>query len=330
MKSHTETVEVLNLHLLRRLRLRHFELLGHLSEVATVHAAAKRMHLTQPAVSRMIREIEDIFGGPLFDRAARGISANHIGLALMRRCGMLMAELAAAQQEVAVMRAGISGLLRIGTFSGSTSLPQGVVELRRRMPNVFVQIREAHVDLLVGDLLQGEIDCIVGALAPNELNNERLDRLRVEVLAEDHMCVVASRSHPLAKRKKISWTQLAEQQWILPPRGSLLRRAVIAACLTEGITPLQPCIECLSSLTVLTLIRLDPRSIGPLRLQQAQEEIKINKNLVILDVQRCAAMPPLTLITRRAPGPMRELVVALKDCLVDATRGGSAKPVILG
>jgi DNA-binding transcriptional LysR family regulator len=112
------------------------------------------------------------------------------------------------------------------------------------------------------------------------------------VLAEDHMCVVASRTHPLAKRRKISWNQLAEQQWILPPRGSLLRRAVIAASLTEGITPPQPCIECLSPLTVLTLIRLDPRCIGPMRMQQAQEEVRINKSLVILDVQRIAAMPP--------------------------------------
>jgi hypothetical protein len=56
-------VDDLNHHLLRKLRLRHFELLGHLGEVATVHAAAKRMHLTQPAVSRMI-QIEEIFGGP--------------------------------------------------------------------------------------------------------------------------------------------------------------------------------------------------------------------------------------------------------------------------
>jgi len=322
-------VDDLNHHLLRKLRLRHFELLGHLGEVATVHAAAKRMHLTQPAVSRMIQEIEEIFGGPLFDRTARGISANHIGLALMRRSGMLVAELAAAQQEATVMRAGASGMLRIGTFSGSTSLPQGIVELRRRMPNVFVQIREAQVSQLIADLLQGEIDCIVGALAPDELNNERLDRLRVDVLAEDHMCVVASRTHPLAKRKKISWNQLAEQQWILPPRGSLLRRAVIAASLTEGITPPQPCIECLSPLTVLTLIRLDPRCIGPMRVQQAQEEVRINKSLVILDVQRIAAMPPLTMITRTATG-MRELVVALKSCLVDSVGGNSTKPTISG
>ncbi|MDK3023159.1 LysR substrate-binding domain-containing protein [Cupriavidus taiwanensis] len=316
-------------HLLRKLRLRHFELLGHLGEVGTVHAAAKRMHLTQPAVSRMIQEIEEIFGGPLFDRTARGISPNHIGLALMRRCGMLVAELAAAQQEATVMRAGASGLLRIGTFSGSTSLPQGVVELRRRMPNVFVQIREGQVSQLIADLLQGEIDCIVGALAPDELNNERLDQLRVEVLAEDRMCVVASRTHPLARRKKINWTQLAGQQWILPPRGSLLRRAVIAACLTEGITPPQPCIECLSPLTVLTLIRMDPRCIGPMRVQQAEEEVRINRSLVILDVQRCAAIPPLTMITRAATG-MRELVTALKSCLVDSVGGNATKPTISG
>jgi DNA-binding transcriptional LysR family regulator len=308
-------MEDLSNHLLRRLRLRHFELLGHLSEVATVHAAARRMHLTQPAVTRMIQEIEEIFGGPLFDRTARGISTNHIGLALMRRCGMLVAELTAAQEEVAVMRAGATGLLRIGAFSGSTTLPVGIVELRRRMPKLIVQIREAQVDQLIVELLQGEIDCIVGAFAPDELNNERLDRLQVELLAEDHLCVVAAKANPLARRRQIGWGQLAAQQWILPPRGSLLRRAVIAACLAAGVTPPQPCIECLSPLTVLTLIRLEPRCIGPMREQQAREEVKINRNLVILDVHPDAAMPPLAMITRRAAGPLREPVQMLLDSL---------------
>jgi DNA-binding transcriptional LysR family regulator len=308
-------MEDLTGQLLRRLRLRHLELLGHLSEVSTVHAAAKRMHLTQPAVSRMIREVEEIFGGPLFERSPRGISANHVGLALMRRSGMLVAELGAAQQEAAMLRAGASGLLRIGTFSGSTTLPRGIVELRRRMPRVIVHIREAQVDQLIADLLQGEIDCIVGALAPDELNNERLDRLQVETLADDHLSVVAARTNPLARRRKIRWDQLATQQWILPPRGSLLRRAVIAACLEVGVTPPQPCIECLSPLTVLTLIRLDHRTIGPMREQQAREEVRINKQLVILDVQSGAAMPSLSMITRRAPGPAREPVVALLESL---------------
>ncbi len=302
-------------HLLRRLRLRHLELLGHLNEVATVHAAAKRMHLTQPAVTRMIQEIEEIFGGPLFDRTARGISANHIGLALMRRSGVLVAELEAAQEEATMMRAGATGLLRIGTFSGSTSLSLGIVELRRRMPEVIVQIREAQIDQLVSDLLQGEMDCIVGAFAPDELNNERLDRLQVTLLAEDRLSVVASKTNPFAKRSKITWGELAAQQWILPPRGSLLRRAVIAACLAEGFTPPQPCIECLSTLTVLALIRLDARCIGPMREQQAREEVRINKNLVILDVHPGAAMPPLAMITRRTPGTLREPVLALLDSL---------------
>jgi DNA-binding transcriptional LysR family regulator len=308
-------MEDLSNHLLRRLRLRHFELLGHLSEVATVHAAAKLMHLTQPAVTRMIQEIEEIFGGPLFDRTARGISANHIGLALMRRCSLLVAELAAAQEETAVMRAGAMGLLRIGTFSGSTTLPAGVIELRRRMPKVIVHIREAQVDHLIADLLRGEIDCIVGAFAPDELNNERLDRLHVDLLAQDHLCVVAAKANPLSRRRRIGWEQLVTQQWILPPRGSLLRRAVIAACLAADATPPQPSIECLSPLTVLTLIRLDPLCIGPMREQQAREEVKINKDLVILDVQPDAAMPPLAMITRRAAGPLREPVQALLDSL---------------
>ena len=51
-------------------------------------------------MTRMVQEIEEIFGGPLFDRTARGIKANLIGLALMRRCGMLVAELTAPRKKL--------------------------------------------------------------------------------------------------------------------------------------------------------------------------------------------------------------------------------------
>lgn len=309
-------------NLLKRLRIRHLELLGHLREVSTVHAAAERMHLSQPAVTRMIKEIEEVFGGPLFDRMARGIAANHIGAELMRRSDVLMAGLGAAQEEAAIMRSGGSGLIRIGTFSGSNMLPSGIVELRRRLPRLAVQIREFQIDLLIAELLRGELDCIVGALAPDEFNNERLDRLQVHLLASDRLSVVATRTHPLARRKKISWARLANEDWILPPRGSLLRRAVIAACLTEGVTPPHPSIECLSTLTVLTFLRLDPGSIGPMREQHALEETRLNKDMVILDVRPGATMPPLALITRSGPEAMRHPVKELLDIL----RGLSSPP----
>jgi len=302
-------------NLLRRLRIRHLELLCHLREVSTVHAAAERMHLSQPAATRMIKEIEEIFGGPLFDRMARGIAANHIGAELIRRSDVLLAGLLAAQEETAAMRAGASGLVRIGTFSGSSMLPTGIVELCRRMPGLKVQIRETQIDVLISELLRGELDCIVGALAPDEFNNERLDRLRVDLLASDRLSVVASRTNPLARRRKVTWAHLAEQSWILPPRGSLLRRAVIAACLTEGVTPPQPRIECLSTLTVLTFLRQDPGCIGPMREQHALEETTINKNLVILDVRPSATMPPLAMLTRSGPETMRRPVSELLDVL---------------
>lgn len=302
-------------NLLKRLRIRHLELLGHLREVATVHAAAERMHLSQPAVTRMIKEIEEVFGGPLFDRMARGIAANHIGAELMRRSDVLMAGLGAAQEEAAIMRSGGSGLIRIGTFSGSTMLPSGIVELRRRLPKLAVQIREFQIDLLIAELLRGELDCIVGALAPDEFNNERLDRLQVHLLARDRLSVVATRTHPLARRKKITWAHLATQEWVLPPRGSLLRRAVIAACLADGVTPPQPGIECLSTLTVLAFLRLDPNSIGPMREQHALEETRLNRELVVLDVRPPAIMPPLALITRSGPEAMRRPVQELLDIL---------------
>jgi DNA-binding transcriptional LysR family regulator len=65
--------------LIRTLRLRHLELLVALSEARTMRGAAARLHLSQPAISKMLGEIEDCFGARLFERSHQGIHANALG-----------------------------------------------------------------------------------------------------------------------------------------------------------------------------------------------------------------------------------------------------------
>ena len=97
--------------MVRRLRLRHFELLTLLAQERTVRAAARRMALTQPAISKMLREIEDCFDTPLFERSRSGVTANPAGERLIRHAVIAMNETRALGEEVdAIVKHGASML----------------------------------------------------------------------------------------------------------------------------------------------------------------------------------------------------------------------------
>src|SRR4051812_30062237 len=102
-------------HLVRRLRLRHLELLVALADAGTMRAAATRLHLSQPALSKMLGEIEKGFGTRLFERSPQGLAANGLGEAAIYRARIMLGELSRAQQEVDALRGGATGVLRLGT-----------------------------------------------------------------------------------------------------------------------------------------------------------------------------------------------------------------------
>jgi len=286
--------------LVRRLRARHLELLQILGEVSTVHAAAKRMNLSQPATTRMLREVEAMFGGPLFDRNARGIAPNRSGTALIARAAILMRELGTIENEIDLVRQGQQGLLRIGALSGNLNATVAVAQLLKKAPTVQVSIREGQINLLIASLLGGELDCVVGPITDEELRNVRIDELRLERLVEDSMAVVASPNSAWSRRRRIKWEDLSEARWILPPTESVLRRAFMRVYLELGMRPPQHTVEALSPLTTRSLITLGTVDLGLLRMAHAKEEARLG-GLKILSMVSAPKLPALALLARRAP-----------------------------
>mgnify|MGYP000004334917 CR=1 FL=1 len=295
--------------LIRRLRARHLELLQILGEVSTVHAAAKQMNLSQPATTRMLREVEEMFGGPLFDRNARGIAANRSGMALIGRAAILMRELATIEKEVELVRQGQQGLLRVGALSGNLNATFAVAQLLKQMPTVQVSIREGQINLLITALLGGELDCVVGPITDEELRNTHIDELRLERLVEDSMAVVASPKSAWCRRRRIKWSDLSNERWILPPPESVLRRAFMRVYLELGMTPPQHRVEAISPLTTRSLITLGTVEFGLLRMAHAKDEARLG-GLKILSMESAPKLPPLALLARRAPS-LRSAVLDL-------------------
>lgn len=293
-------------YLVRRLRLRHLELLVALADAGTMRAAAVRLHLSQPALSKMLSEIEAGFGARLFERSPQGLAANALGEAAVYRARVILGELSRGRDEVDALRGGATGVLRLGTLSVTAAVPQAIVQLRRRLPGARVQIHEGRVRDLIQKLLHGELDCVFGAITPELLTSDLLSSLRPEVLLRDELCVLCAAGHPLAAGRRVRWADLQSFPWVAPPKDTVVRKAFMTAFLDEGLQPPEPAVEVVSSVTLGSVLRMDTALLGAVRFEHARDE------LARAGVRRVAVtprvpLPSLGLYTRRgaeSPAPL--------------------------
>lgn len=286
-------------YLVRRLRLRHLELLVALAEAGTMRAAAQGLHLSQPAISKMLMEAEEALGARLFERNRQGVHPTAAGAAAVHRCRVVLSELAHAHDEVAAIRSGASAVLRVGTFSVTAAVPAAVVQLRQRMPGAAVHLHEGRVRELIQRLLEGELDCVFGALTSELLSSDLLRSLQSEVLLQDRLCVLAADSHPAPRRARLRWVDLRDASWVAPPRDTLVRQAFMTVFLNEGVDPPEPVIEVMSSVTVGAVLRLDSSLLCAVRHEHARDEVA-RGGVRQLVVEPAVALPPLGLFTRRS------------------------------
>ena len=142
-----------------RLRFRHLQLITEIQRCGSLRAASQPLNLTQPALSKALREIEAAFGFTLFARTARGLTPTAQGAVVVRGAAMLLEELAHLHAEAAAGESAIS-LVRIGAppFVAQDYLPAVLTRLALRKPPVRTQLTEDRVPLLLESLTAGKLD----------------------------------------------------------------------------------------------------------------------------------------------------------------------------
>jgi len=279
-----------------------------------MRAAATRLHLSQPALSKMLGEVEAGFGARLFERSPQGLAPNALGRAVTYRARVMLAELARGKDEVDALRTGAEGVLRVGTLSVTAAVPRAVVLLRERIPGARVQVQEGRVRDMIQRLLDGELDCVFGAITPELLTSDLLPLLCPEVLLEDELCVLCAEPHPLARRRKLRWADLHAGPWVAPPKDTLVRQALMTAYLNDGVQPPEPAVEVLSSVTVSTVLRLDPALLAAVRFEHARDELA-RGGIRRVAVAPVMPLPSLGLYTRRATERPAPLVQAFAQAI---------------
>ena len=204
-----------------QLTTKQLRLVSVLARELNLSRSAEALFTTQPAVSRALAELETQLKVRLFNRTTKRVTPTAVGLRLAQRASRILGELELVQEDLAGVDAGIAGELRVGALSlfSPQALAGAVERMRRLLPQVFIHVQMHPLDVLHEQLREGRLDVM---LAHAEL---RVDLNTVEVvpLYEEHSTILARTGHPLRRRKRLGWAELAQQAWVLPPPQTPLR-----------------------------------------------------------------------------------------------------------
>jgi LysR family transcriptional regulator, cyn operon transcriptional activator len=195
------------------MNFRHLRAFATIADVGGFARAASRLNLSQPALSRQIQALETELGVPLFDRVGRRIRLTSEGEDLLERSRRLLAEAESLGERARSLKAGESGILRIGATPHviENLLADFLVRYRRHRPGVEVHLVEDGGVRLHGRLERGDVH-----LAMTTVGGTRFeDRL----LYPMHLVAAMSLKHPLARRKTLEIAELSSQPLLLLQRG---------------------------------------------------------------------------------------------------------------
>lgn len=211
------------------------------AEEASFTRAADRLHVVQSAVSAGVRNLERELGASLFDRSTHRVALTDAGRALLPEARATLTAATAARDAVDAVRGGIRGTVLLGTMQAQGMRAIGIPELLARFrhdhPLVQVHIRHAAGGSteLATHVREGQLDLAFVSLPGNDMAGVELTPLTSEP-----MMVLAPASHPLAKRRSIPISALADEPLVEFPAGWGLRmvsdRAYAAAGITRTIT----------------------------------------------------------------------------------------------
>src|SRR4051812_31317405 len=146
-----------------RLKTRQLLLLVALDEEGNIHRAAEVLKMTQPAASKLLKDIEEVLGVALFDRLPRGMRPTASGEAMIRHARSALASLNQSHDEVQALKAGRYGQVSVGaiTTPGIMLLPQAISRVKHAHPTLRVSLQVETSDVLMQRLTEGKLDFIV-------------------------------------------------------------------------------------------------------------------------------------------------------------------------
>jgi len=213
------------------LNLHHLRIFARVAQESSFTRAAESLHLSQPAVSKAVRELERQTGLPLFERAGRSTRLTAAGESLHARARELFAVERSAEEELRALRGLNGGVLRVGasTTVATYLLFPYLGRFRAANPRVELRVSSANTRAIARALLERRLDI---ALVEGPVRHPQID---VVPWREDELMVIMPPSHRLARRRSIRLRDLAGEPFIVREPGSGTRKVAERALAAEGV-----------------------------------------------------------------------------------------------
>jgi DNA-binding transcriptional LysR family regulator len=210
-----------NWFLKARLKTRQLLLLIALDDHRNIHRAAEELHMTQPAASKQIKDLEEMLAVRLFERLPRGMEPTMYGETMIRHARMALTSLALAHDDIVALKAGLAGQVEVGVIMtpAMSLLPRAIANVKKVAPMLRIEAHMEASNVLLDRLQRGTLDFMIGRI----LEKENSSGLVYEELTEEPACAVVRTGHPLLGVENLGLQDIYDKAWILPPHGSILR-----------------------------------------------------------------------------------------------------------
>lgn len=238
-------------------------------EHKTMHAAAAASHVSQPALSKAINNLEAGLGVRLLDRQPRGVVPTPYGLSLFRYAKLIDSEMRRAVAEIDAMRGMTCGTVVVGVIPTMCALMADVAhEILTTHPGLKLRLRVGFSAELTAALREGEVD-IALLLPPPDGSPVGI---AFDPLLRTEPLVVVREQHPLASARTVSLQNLAAFPWLIPDFPATHRAIINRAFLDAGVAPPASAIDVSTVVFFDSLIRqTDLVTIAPAALLRTPE-----------------------------------------------------------
>jgi DNA-binding transcriptional LysR family regulator len=220
--------------------LNHRELKCFLSiaRAGTINSAAQAVGMTQPALSRSLRRLEETLGAKLFDRHSSGMVLTQFGAALERHAQMLEFETSRVVEEIRMLNGAASGFVRVGVVPSvvSTLLMPTISAVSAAAPNVQIQVIEGAGDQMLTAVASNRVDLAIAG----QIEAHHEPGVVVSRIGDEEVCVAARPSHPIFGLPQIRLEDLKDYRWVLPEKGNAIWVGFDALFRRNGLEPPVP------------------------------------------------------------------------------------------
>lgn len=279
-----------------RLRMRQLALLIALDQFKSIRLAAENISITQPAASKMIMEMEQAIGLPLFERHRKGVVATRYGEILTRYAKNVFADLGGIRDELVAVKSGNIGRIRIGSIMATIPSPlnQTLVELKQMHPLLTPSVQIDTSDVLVNALNQDQLDVVIGRFTNQD--HESIRFLKFDPLVEEELSIISCVGHEIHHKKNIKLQDIISYPWIFQAHPSPMRKVLEHIFIESGVAQPINIIETSSLLLTMSLMHgSNFFAVLPTSLAKYYEEFR---SLKIVKIKLNRKIAPYGIITK--------------------------------